>query len=65
MSLKHSVFFLLTSVFSKELHHQRTDQSQNRVELRESGVDKGVCEHIVTLAYAHDTVGADLTLTNG
>ena len=47
------------------LHHQGTDKTQNCVEFRESGVDKGVGEHIVALAHTDDTVGAHLTLTDG
>ena len=47
------------------LHHQGTDKAQNCVEFWESGVDKGVGEHIVALAHTDDTVGADLTLTDG
>ena len=47
------------------LHHQSTNQTQNCVEFRESGVDQGVGEHIVSLADAHDTVGTNLTLTDG
>ena len=46
------------------LHHQCTDESQNCIEFRESGVDKGVGEDVVALGYAHNTVGANLTLTN-
>ena len=41
-----------------------TYQTQNCVELRESGVDEGVGDNVVTLGYAHDTVGADLALTD-
>ena len=39
-------------------------QAQNGVEFRESGVDEGVGHHVVALGYAHDTVGANLTLTD-
>ena len=41
-----------------------TYQTQNCVEFRESGVDEGVSDNIVTLGDAHDTVGAYLALTD-
>ena len=47
------------------LHHQSANQAQNCVEFWESGVDQGVGEHIVSLADTDDTVGANLTLTDG
>ena len=47
------------------LHHQCANQTQNCVEFRESGVNQGVGEHIVSLADTDDTVGANLTLTDG
>ena len=45
--------------------HERCNESKNCVELRESGVDHGVGLDVVALADAYDTVGADLTLTDG
>ena len=47
------------------LDHERCNESKNCVELRESGVDHGVGLDVVALADAYDTVGADLTLTDG
>ena len=47
------------------MRHDRTDQTEDRVELRESGVDQGVGEHVVALGHADDTVGADLALADG
>ena len=41
-----------------------TDQTQNCVEFRESGVDEGVGDDVVALGDAYDTVGAYLTLTD-
>lgn len=41
-----------------------TYQTQNCVEFRESGVDEGVSDNVVTLGDAHDTVGAYLALTD-
>ena len=35
-----------------------------RLELRKSGVDEGVSEHVVSLGNTYDTVCADLTLTD-
>ena len=46
------------------LHHQSTNQTQNCVKFRESGVDQSVGENIVSLAHTDDTVGANLTLTD-
>ncbi len=39
-------------------------KTQNCVEFRESGVDEGVGDYVVTLGDAYDTVGAYLTLTD-
>ena len=47
-----------------DLCHNGADESKDGVELRKGGVDKGVGEHVVTLADADDTVGADHTLTD-
>ena len=41
-----------------------SNQAQNCVEFRESGVDEGVGDNVVTLGDAYDTVGAYLTLTD-
>ena len=46
-------------------NHQCADKAQDSVELGKSGVDQRVGEHVVTLADADDTVGTDLTLTDG
>ena len=51
-------------VEATKLSHNRSDESKDGVELRKGGVDKCVGEHIVTLADADDTVGADHTLTD-
>ena len=47
------------------MRHNGTDQAEDGVEFRESGVDQRVGEHVVALGHAHDTVGADLALTDG
>ncbi len=47
------------------LNHQSGNQGQDGVEFRQSGVDHGVGLHIVTLSDTHDTVGANLSLTDG
>ena len=44
--------------------HQGSDESENSVELRESGVDEGVCLYVMSLGYSHDTIGADLPLAD-
>ena len=44
--------------------HDGAHQTQNRVEFRKGGVDQGIRENIVALGNAHDTVGANLTLTD-
>ena len=46
------------------MRHNGTNQAQNCVEFRESGVDKGVGEDVVALRDTYDTVGANLTLTD-
>ena len=57
----YSAFLILHS----QLHHQSAHKAQDSVELRQSGVNQRVGEHVVTLAHADDTVGANLTLTDG
>ena len=47
------------------LDHQSADEAEDGVEFRESGVDKGIGEYIVTLAYTYNTVCANLALTDG
>ena len=47
------------------LYHEGSYETEDGVELRESCVDEGVGEHVVSLAYTYDTVCADLTLTDG
>lgn len=47
------------------LHHKCTHEGEDGVELRKCGIDKGVGEHVVSLAHTYDTVCANLTLTDG
>ena len=46
------------------MRHDGANQAQNCVELRESGVDEGVGDNVMTLGNAHNTVGAYLALTD-
>lgn len=45
--------------------HNCSNQCEDGVELRKCSVDEGVGHYIVSLALTDDTVGADLTLTDG
>ena len=46
------------------MSHDGAYQAKDGVELGEGGVDEGVGHYVVALGYAHDTVGADLALTD-
>ena len=51
-------------IVAMELHHQRTNERQNSVELRKSSVDHSVGLYIVTSCDTCDTISTNLTLTD-
>ena len=53
-----------SSLLHEEYREKTSYETEDGVELRKSGVDEGVCHHVVALGHSHDTVGADMALAD-
>lgn len=56
---------LLGSKIGGNLYQESGYEGQDGIEFRQGGIDHGIGLHVVTLRYTYDTVGTNLTLTDG